>query len=164
MGTFDFSDLNAYLLLVVGLARPEDSQKQRFKELSQKGRDGKPIPLKDLKDLWTKDPLIFLPENAPLTNAVEIFGSGIHRVIIVKENTTTVVGILTQLRLIEFFWENGRHFTAIEALYPRTLREIDIGSHSVFAIKLVDSFRVFEHLLILAQWRQAFDCSSGAHV
>jgi hypothetical protein len=138
VGTFDYSDLNAYLLLVVGLARPEESQKQRFKELSQKGREGKPIPLEDLKDLWTKDPLIFLPQNAPLTKAVEIFGSGIHRVIIVKEKTTTVIGVLTQLRLVEFFWENGRHFTSIEALYPRTLRDLDIGSHSVFAIKSVN--------------------------
>ena len=135
IGTFDYSDLNAYLLLVVGIAQPDEKQATTFKELAQKGREGKPIPMKDVKDLGRKEPLVFLPHTAPLTKAVEIFGSGIHRTVIVKENTTQVVGILTQLRLVQFFWDNGRHFSSIEPLYPRTLRELDIGSHTILAIK-----------------------------
>jgi hypothetical protein len=133
IGTFDYNDLNAYLLLVVGLAQPED--RQSFKELAEKGREGTPIPLKDIKDLNKKEPLITLPNTADLTKAVEAFGSGIHRILVVKENTQDVVGVLTQLRLVTFFWENGRHFPAIEPLYQTTLRELDVGSHSVFAIK-----------------------------
>jgi hypothetical protein len=133
IGTFDYNDLNAYLLLVVGLAQPED--RQSFKELAQKGREGTPIPLKDIKDLGRKEPLVTLPHTALLTKAVEAFGSGIHRILILKEDTQDVVGVLTQLRLVTFFWENGRHFPAVEHLYHATLRELDIGSHSVFAIK-----------------------------
>jgi hypothetical protein len=135
IGTFDYSDLNAYLLLVVGIALPDETQEATFRELVQKGREGKPIPMKDVKNLGRKEPLVFLPHTAPLTKAVEIFGSGIHRTVIVKENTTQVIGVLTQLRLVQFFWENGRHFSAIEPLYHKTLRELDIGSHQVFAIK-----------------------------
>jgi CBS domain containing-hemolysin-like protein len=82
-----------------------------------------------------KEPLITLPNTANLSKAVEAFGSGIHRILVVKENTEDVVGVLTQLRLVTFFWENGRHFPAIEPLYQITLRELDVGSHSVFAIK-----------------------------
>ncbi|KAF2433671.1 hypothetical protein EJ08DRAFT_563399, partial [Tothia fuscella] len=132
ISTFDYNDLNAYLLLVVGLAQPED--RQSFKELAQKGREGKPIPLKDIKDLGKKEPLVTLPHTADISKAVEAFGSGIHRILIVTENTHDVVGVLTQLRLVTFFWENGKHFPAIEQLYQATLRELDIGSHSVFAI------------------------------
>jgi hypothetical protein len=133
IGTFDYTDLNSYLLLVVGLAQPED--RQSFKELAQKGREGRPIPLKDVKDLGKKEPLITLPDTANLTKAVEVFGGGIHRIIILREGTTDVVGVLTQLRMVTFFWENGKHFPTIEPLYQATLRELDIGSHSVFAIK-----------------------------
>ena len=133
IGTFDYNDLNAYLLLVVGLAQPED--RQSFKELAQKGQEGMPIPLKDIKDLGKKEPLLTLPDTASLTKAVEAFGSGVHRILVVKENTQDVVGVLTQLRLVTFFWENGRHFPAIEPLYQATMRDLDIGSHSVIAIK-----------------------------
>lgn len=134
IGTFDYSDLNAYLLLVVGLAQPDEDQASSFRELAQKGREGKPIPLKDVKGLGPKEPLVTLPHTATLTKAVEILGSGVHRIIIVQEHTADAIGVLTQLRLVNFFWENGRHFPAIEALYSRTLRDLDIGTHSVFAI------------------------------
>ncbi|QDS71322.1 hypothetical protein FKW77_001994 [Venturia effusa] len=132
IGTFDYTDLNSYLLLVVGLAQPED--RQSFKELAQKGREGRPIPLKDVKDLGKKEPLITLAQTASLTKAAEIFGSGIHRIIVVKDGTREVVGVLTQLRMVRFFWENGRHFESIERLYQATLRDLDIGSKEVFAI------------------------------
>ncbi|KAF2399918.1 hypothetical protein EJ06DRAFT_530699 [Trichodelitschia bisporula] len=134
IGTFDYSDLNAYLLLVVGLAQPDERHSSSFKELAQKGREGQPIPLRDVKDLGKKEPLITLPHSANLTKAVEVFGSGIHRIIVVKEHTADVVGVLTQLRLVRFFWEHRHNFPVIEPLYQRTLRELDIASHSVIAI------------------------------
>ena len=134
IGTFDYSDLNAYLLLVVGLAQPDEDQVSSFRELAQKGREGKPIPLKDVKGLGRKEPLVTLPHTATLTKAVEILGSGVHRIIIVKEHSVDAVGVLTQLRLIRFFWENGRHFPGIESLYTRTLRDLDMGNLAVFAI------------------------------
>ena len=43
-GTFDYSDLNAYLLLVVGLAHPSEDEVASFDQLAKKGREGKPIP------------------------------------------------------------------------------------------------------------------------
>lgn len=134
IGTFDYSDLNAYLLLVVGLARPDNSESS-FNDLAQKGREGKPVPLRDVKDLGKKEPLITLPHTANLTKAVEIFGSGIHRIIIVKEHSQEVIGVLSQLRLVGFFWMNGRNFPAVDYLYPQTLRELSIGSQAVVSIK-----------------------------
>lgn len=137
IGTFDYSDLNAYLLLVVGLARPDEGQIARFNELAQIGREGKEIPMKDVKDVGRKEPLVFLPREAPLTQAVEIFGSGIHRIVVVEEDTKHVVGILTQLRLVEFFWENRAYFSPIEPLFHNTIRDLDLGNHQVFAIKSI---------------------------
>ncbi|KAL2356251.1 hypothetical protein BJ546DRAFT_907692 [Cryomyces antarcticus] len=134
VGTFDYSDLNAYLLLVVGLAHPDEDHISSFKELAKKGREGKTIVLSDVEGLGRKEPLLVLPNTEGLSKAVEIFGSGIHRITIVKEGTTDVVGILTQLRLVRFFWENGRQFPAIDSLYQHSLKDLDLGTHSVFAI------------------------------
>jgi CBS domain-containing protein len=135
VGTFDYSDLNAYLLLGVGLKQPDEHQVPRIKELVQKGREGKRIPVKDVKDLGPKEPLLCISRKEPLPKAVEIFGSGIHRVVVVEEDSNQVVGVLTQLRLVEFFWENCRHFSRIDPLFAKTIRELEIASHSVFAIK-----------------------------
>jgi CBS domain-containing protein len=138
--TFDYSDLNAYLLLVVGLAHPDKEDISSFNELAKKGREGKPIPLQDVKDVGRKEqkePFIRISRTQTLTKAMEIFGSGIHRLIVVKEGTSDVIGILSQLRLVRFFWENGRNFPAIEKLFHVALRDVDVGSRHVISIKYV---------------------------
>ena len=135
-GTFDYSDLNAYLLLVVGLAHPDEEDVASFDELAKKGREGKPIPLRDVKEVGNKkEPLITLPHTADLTKAIEVFGSGVHRVLVAEEGTTDVIGVLTQLQLVKFFWENRRTFPDVDQLYPRLIKDLAIGSKSVLAIK-----------------------------
>lgn len=135
VGTFDYNDLNAYLLLVVGLAKPNEEDEECVNQIVTKAREGKPIALREVKDLGKKEPLVTLPHTADLKKAMELFGSGIHRILIVKEATTEVIGILTQLRLVRFFWENRKSFPAIDQLYSINIKELNIGSHSVFAIK-----------------------------
>jgi CBS domain-containing protein len=135
-GTFDYSDLNAYLLLVVGLAHPDEEDVASFDELAKKGREGKPIPLRDVKEVGNKkEPLVTLPSTADLTKAMEVFGSGIHRVLVTEEGTTDVIGIVTQLKLVQFFWENRQSFPAVDQLYTHLIKDLGIGSNSVLAIK-----------------------------
>lgn len=140
--TFDYSDLNAYLLLVIGLAQPEQSQLQTYDELARKSREGQAIPLGDIREIGNKEPILTLPHTAYLTDAVEKFGSGVHRILIVREGTTDVGGVLTQLRLVRFFWENARNFPAIHELHTSNLSELKLGSRNVIAIKYD-----FHHLL-----------------
>jgi len=132
---FDYNDLNAYLLLVVGFAKPEEKQVELFNEIVQKAKAQEAIPLRMVKGISRKEGLTTLPDTAHLTKATELFGSGVHRIVIVKENTMDVVGVLTQLRLVQFFWENSRHFESIARLYPQYLKDLEIGSHTVVAIK-----------------------------
>jgi CBS domain-containing protein len=133
--TFDYADLNAYLLLVVGLAEPDEEHIEDFRELAKKARTGAEIPLKDVKGLGRKDPLVKLPHTANLIQAIETFGGGVHRIIVVEQNTDEVVGILSQSRLVKFLWENGRSFPVIDQLYPQYLRDLKLGSHQVVSIK-----------------------------
>jgi hypothetical protein len=126
--------------MVVGLAQPEtDSDKENhihdFAELTQKAREGKAIPLRDIKDWGKKEPLTFLPGNSDLLRAIETFGRGLHRIVVVDESLTKVTGLLSQSSLVRFLWEQGRHFPGLEQLYTQYLRDLKIGSNSVISIK-----------------------------
>jgi len=131
IGTFDYSDLNAYLLLVLGLSLPDESAQH----LSDRARAGQAIPMADLLDhLGAREMPAFLPHTADLTQAMEVLGGGSHRLIICKEGTSEVVGIVSQLRLVRFFWENHQNFSATEALYSRPLQELKLGAKVVVSI------------------------------
>jgi hypothetical protein len=137
IGTFDYTDLNAYLLMVVGLAQPAEDHIQDFQELARKAKEGKPITLQDVKNLGRKEPLTFIPSSSHLIRTVETFGQGVHRILLVEEGTDHVTGVLSQSRLVRFLWENGKAFPTIDALYPRHLRDLKLGSREVISIKLV---------------------------
>jgi len=133
--TFDYADLNAYLLLVVGLAQPDEAHIQDFQELARKAREGRLIPLRDVQKLGRKEPLTFLPHTADLVKAVETFCLGVHRILIVEEGTDHVVGVFSQSQLVKFLWEHGRSFPVFDQLYSQYLRDLKIGSNEVVSIK-----------------------------
>src|SRR6266480_2201880 len=137
IGTFDYSDLTAFLLMVLGLWKgdPQDEECATFQDIAKSSRTGGDIPVKFVKDLGKKDPFITVSEKDGLSKVVQIFSSGVHRVAVVREGTDSVIGMISQLRLITFLWENGRSFPAINQLYPSTLQEISIGSTHVISIK-----------------------------
>lgn len=137
IGTFDHRDLNAYLLLVLGLSRPDDDDDhaEDFIETAQRAREGKPIHLREIKDLGKKEPLAFLDESADLLKAIETFGKGVHRVVVRNENTNEATGVLSQSRLVRFLWDNGRSFPMLDQLYTQQLMDLKIGSNDVIAIK-----------------------------
>ena len=134
-GTFDYSDLNAYLLVVVGLASPDKSQFTIYDAIAKKARENKPIPLSEIQSLTNKAPLVTLQESEDLSKAIERFGSGVHRILVCKTGTTEVIGILSQLKLVEFLWDNGSSFPPIDALYPMALKDLSIGTTQTIAIK-----------------------------
>ncbi|EAW08065.1 CBS domain protein [Aspergillus clavatus NRRL 1] len=135
VGTFDYSDLNAYLLLAAGLTQPTEELRAPYEQLARKAREGHKIPLQDVKALGRNEPLTTLPASASLMAAVETFGGGVHRVIVVDERKDgEVVGIFSQFRLVKFLWENGRSFPVIDQLYPQYLRDLGIGSREVVSI------------------------------
>jgi len=139
--TFDYNDLNAYLLVVLGLAAPEKDQIQQFQELVRKSQDRVPVPLRDITTLAKKSPLVTLSQSADLTAAIESFASGVHRILVckdgTKDGTKEVVGILSQLRLIRFLWDYAANFPAIYQLYSMHLRDLDIGTQATISIKYV---------------------------
>ena len=138
VATFDYSDLNAYLLLAAGLIQPAQGQITWYNELAHKAAEGSKIPLRDVKNIGKKAPLTKLSAADSVLTAVEVFGSGVHRVLVVsKDNPEEVVGIFSQFRLVKFLWENGRSFPVIDHLYPQHLVDLGVGSQKVFSIRCV---------------------------
>jgi hypothetical protein len=134
VSTFDYNDLNTYLLVVVGLAKPDDDSLTLYNEIAAKARERAPIPLRDIQPICRKESLATLPSGERLSRAIEIFGSGIHRVLVTNQSSE-VIGILSQLRLVEFFWNEGVNFPNIEKLYPVILRDLGIGTQQIIAVK-----------------------------
>jgi hypothetical protein len=134
VSTFDYSDLNAYLLVVVGLAKPDEDLVMLYSEIAQKAQSQKPIALREIQPICRKNQLVNLPADSTLDKAVEVLGSGIHR-ILVTNRVSEVVGILSQLRLVEFFWNEAVSFPTIDRLYGAPLRDLHVGTHQIIAIK-----------------------------
>lgn len=135
VSTFDYTDLNAYLLLAVGLVQPDEAHISSYRALANKARSGTIPPVADVKDFSKREPLVKLPQNASLLKAVEEFGGGVHRVVVTKQGTNDIIGVLSQTRLVKFLWENGRSFPVIEDLFSKNIRDLGIGSHNIVSIK-----------------------------
>ncbi|KAH6844835.1 hypothetical protein B0I37DRAFT_312262 [Chaetomium sp. MPI-CAGE-AT-0009] len=133
--TFDYSDLNAYLLVVVGLANPDEEHVALYDEISKKAQAQEEIPLREIQFLSRKEELVTVSADDYLDRAMEAFGSGIHRILIANQSGE-VIGVLSQLRLVEFFWNEAVNFPAIERLYGSLLRDLQIGTHQTIAINL----------------------------
>jgi hypothetical protein len=132
--TFDARDLNAYLLVVVGLANPDEENVTAYDEIAKKAQSQTPILLREIQSLSRKEQLVVLPAESTLDGAMEAFGSGIHR-ILVTNNAGDVVGVLNQLQLLEFFWNEAVNFPVIDRLYGSLLRDLQIGTQQIIAIK-----------------------------
>jgi hypothetical protein len=50
------------------------------------------------------------------------------------------VGILSQLKLVNFLWENANSFPTLDQLYPAILRDLAIGTFEAISIKYVIKF------------------------
>lgn len=133
ISTFDFSDLNAYLLIVIGLAKPEEGQISLYNDIISKAQQGQRIPLRDIQPICRKESLVNLHGDGNLSQAIEILGSGIHQFLVTSE-AGHVVGIVTQLQVVEFFWSEAINFPTIDRLYGVILRDLGVGSQHVISV------------------------------
>ncbi|KAK8022484.1 sds23/moc1 [Apiospora rasikravindrae] len=133
ISTFDCNDLNAYLLVVVGLGNPTEELVPLFDTLAKKAQAHEDIPLRDIQPICRKESLVMMHGDANLAKVIEVFGSGIHQ-FLVTNNAGEVIGILSQLTLVEFFWNEGVNFRAIDELYPLILKDLGVGSQQIVAI------------------------------
>lgn len=121
---------------MVGLAHPSEDLVELYDSIAKRAQDRVNIPLRDIQPICRKESLVTLQGDDDLAKAIEIFGSGVHRMLVTNHNTD-VVGIFSQWKLIEFFWNEGINFRVIDDLYPRVLRDLGVGSQQILAIKYV---------------------------
>ncbi len=136
VSTFDYNDLNAYILVVVGLGHPPDDLVALYDDIARRAQARDSIPLRDIQPICRKETLVTLQGDEDLARAIEIFGSGIHRILVTNFHAE-VVGILSQITLMEFFWNEGVNFRAIDDLYPKLMKDLGIGTQQIIAVKYV---------------------------
>ena len=138
ISTFDYNDLNAYIQVVVGLAHPPEGLVELYDDVVKKAQARISIPLREIQPICRQETLVTLQGDEDLAKAIEVFGSGMHR-LWVTNHAGQVIGILSQLKLLEFFWNEGINFPVIDDLYPRLIRDLGVGSQQIIAVKFVPS-------------------------
>lgn len=106
-----------------------------FDSIAKRAREGEPIPVRETIPLGKPEPLITLSASDDLSKAMAHFGGGVHRILVCKDGTTDVVGVLSQLRVVKFMSDNASSFANIEALNPMLLKDLTIGAPSTIGIK-----------------------------
>lgn len=142
--TFDYSDLNTYLLIVMNKINPNDLSveelgspdwtSQQKQELLMhniaKAKRGEEVPVDFIVKLHPKNPFLKFSESETLYRAMEALGNGVHRVAITDPNDKNkITGILSQRRLIKYMWENARRFNNLDFFLNSTLQDLQIGSN-----------------------------------
>ncbi|PSK35316.1 hypothetical protein C7M61_004774 [Candidozyma pseudohaemuli] len=151
--SFDYLDLNTYLLMIMNKIAISDlcvddipdehgdphaltpAQKhEKLHQLVAKAKKGEEVPVDFIVRLHPKTPFVRLKDGESLFRAVEAFGNGVHRVAIV-DSANKITGILSQRRTIRFLWENARRFPSLEFLLNSSLQDLKIGSTAPITIQ-----------------------------
>lgn len=111
--------------------KPDEEQVDLFNAILNKGGS---IPFRDVQPLFRKEPPTTLTSAEKLDKAIQILGSGIHRLLVTAPGGD-VIGIASQLRIVEFFWNEGINFPSIDRLYPVFLRDLGVGAKEVVSVK-----------------------------
>ena len=134
--TFDYSDLNTYLLLIMdkismnefNIDTNDAEYIQYVQNQIKKAKKGEEVSVDFIINLNPKNPFIKFKELDCLYNVMESLGNGVHRVAITDPMNDNIVGILSQRRMIKFMWENARRFPSLDFLLNSTLQDLGIGS------------------------------------
>lgn len=146
--SFDYSDLNTYLLLIMnkvnfnelnfsGIGGPEDTPQEKQDKLVtiiNKAKRGEEVPVDFIVKLHPKNPFVKFKELDTLYKVMETLGNGVHRVAITDNSSSKITGILSQRRLIKFMWENARRFPSLDYYLNATLQELQVGSNNPISI------------------------------
>lgn len=145
--TFDYSDVNTYLLLIMNKINLNDlsigeggdddlsnQQKDLIAKTINKAKRGEEVPVDFIVKLHPKNPFVKFSEQDTLYKAMESLGNGVHRVAITNMTGTKITGILSQRRLIKYMWENARRFPSLDFYINSTLQDLKIGSNNPITI------------------------------
>jgi len=121
VGMFDYGDIVAFLLAVMGKEEIPEYETD-LREILQKGLRMGPVPVHMIADLSLRNPFVYVLPEAPLLEAVQFFAQGIHR-IAVMDSDLSLKGILSQSALITYLVE---HLGELEDLALKTLEELQM--------------------------------------
>ncbi|KAJ3091717.1 cell separation during budding [Quaeritorhiza haematococci] len=147
VGMLDYRDVVTYVLIALRKDKqPIEDASVEVQELVRRARAQEPITAELTSDLSHKNPFYSVMPQTPLRHAVELFGQGIHRVVIVSAD---VQGILSQSQAMKFLWNNSKRFPELEPVLSKTLAELGLGNKHVVSVSgdtmVIDALRVMSN-------------------
>ncbi|KAI9190758.1 uncharacterized protein BJ171DRAFT_540866 [Polychytrium aggregatum] len=131
VGMFDYRDIVTYVLLSLKREINPDNESYEFQELLRLARAQKPIPAKLAADLSQKNPFFSVMGETPLSQLVDVFGKGVHRVAVMSDG---LAGIISQSTLLKYLWNNASKYAELQQIFKKTLKELGLGAKTVISV------------------------------
>ncbi|GBG31872.1 Protein SDS23 [Hondaea fermentalgiana] len=140
IGLVDFSDAVAYLLQMdwerIGSV---PNTTHVWNELGK-------VPVAEAIDLSTRNPMVFISENATLVEALKLFhDKGLRRALVQDDENGNVIAVLSPSAVIQYIMMNvqGRHDDVLSA----TVSELEMGHSPVRSVNKSQSVLEAMHLM-----------------
>lgn len=104
VGMFDYGDIVAFLLVVMGKEEIPEYETD-LRDILQKGLRMGPVPVRMVSDLSLRNPFVYVAPEAPLLEAVQFFAQGMHRLAVMNPDFS-LKGILSQSALLSYVVEH----------------------------------------------------------
>lgn len=103
VGMFDYGDIVAFLLAVMG--KEEVPQYEtNLRDILQKGLRMGPVPVHMVSDLSLRNPFVYVAPETPLLEAIQFFAQGLHRIAVINSDFS-LKGILSQSGVLNYVVE-----------------------------------------------------------
>ncbi|KAG0262366.1 cell separation during budding [Mortierella polycephala] len=148
VGMFDYSDLMAYLLIILKkMEVPLDDQSVEMHDLIEKTSKSQTIPVKLAADLSGKDPFCSVMAETRLGAVVSNFATGIHRVAVMDSNGD-IKGILTQSSVLDFLLRHLSEFPQLQPVMQQSLQQLGLSNSKVLSVN--GEAQVLEALVLMS--------------
>ncbi|BFZ56368.1 cell separation during budding [Savitreella phatthalungensis] len=139
--TFDYSDLCAFLMMILDVDRdyPED-----FQDTIRAARAGTAVPVYKISDLGFKDAFTTVQQTEQLGLVAKMLGTGLARVGVVDAQDN-VIGVVSARVLLTFIFDNLSSFDSLRKLHANTVQDLNLDTAEPVSIaadeRVIEAFQ-----------------------
>ncbi|KAI8926195.1 hypothetical protein BC831DRAFT_457344 [Entophlyctis helioformis] len=147
VGLIDFRDIVSLLLLGIRKDIMMDSDSKPVQAIVAAAQAEQSIPVRLATDLSSRNPLHRVQPAAPFMDLIRVFGSGIHRILVIEDGEAVQArGLVSQMTGIKYIWAHYEEHAALTELFGKTIKDLKLGTKSIMSVgtntKVVDALTI----------------------
>ncbi|KXS13877.1 CBS-domain-containing protein [Gonapodya prolifera JEL478] len=151
VGSLDWADVAAYLLIVLKKGQPPNLSENgslEIQELIQRAHSFQPVPARLAADLSSRNPLWNVTPDSTIVDVLGAFSKGIHRVCVM--GPSGLEGVLSQSALAQYLYRNSEQFAELKPVLSKTLAELGLGKQGN-VVSVEESTTVVEAIKLMVE-------------